>query len=164
MALPSWLLVSVGGRRYQRPWPSPTLGLLWPSHQRRHKSRVSLGGPLCAHGVLGVPYGEVRENEGWRLKIVSFLNAIFFTKTWKKMMITTMISPTLKISYWHQTWVVVQPCDKLLDDGMHGSQTAHVLLATKKNEQTYWAFGYACEGDIMNIARIVVAINMQQIP
>ena len=61
MALPSCLLVSVGGRRSQRPGPSPTLGSLGPSHQRRHKSRVSLRGPPCAHGVSGTPHGEVRD-------------------------------------------------------------------------------------------------------
>src|ERR1700684_543537 len=55
MALPSRLLVSVGGRRSQRPGPSPTLGSLGPSHHRRHKSRVSLRGPPCAHGVSGIP-------------------------------------------------------------------------------------------------------------
>src|ERR1700738_4022088 len=59
MALPLCILVSVGGRRSQRPGPSPTLGSLGPSHQRRHKSRVSLRGPPCAHGVSGTPYGEV---------------------------------------------------------------------------------------------------------
>src|ERR1700737_2742336 len=61
MALPSCLLVSVGGRRSQRPGSSPTLGPLGPSHQRRHKSRVSLRGPPCAHGVSGTPHGEVRD-------------------------------------------------------------------------------------------------------
>ena len=60
MALPSCLLVSVGGRRSQRPGPSPTLGLLGPSHQWRHNTRVSLQGPLFAHGVLGTSHGEVR--------------------------------------------------------------------------------------------------------
>jgi hypothetical protein len=55
MALPSWLLVSVGGRRSQRPGPSPTLVSLGPSHHRRHKSRVSLRGPPCALGVSGIP-------------------------------------------------------------------------------------------------------------
>src|SRR6202048_463075 len=64
MALPSCLLVSVGGRRSQRPGPSPTLGSLGPSHQRRHKSRVSLRGPPCAHGVSGTPHGEVRDSLG----------------------------------------------------------------------------------------------------
>src|ERR1700689_3733891 len=54
MALPSCPLVSVGGRRSQRPVPSPTLGSLGPSHHRRHKSRVSLRGPPCAHGVSGI--------------------------------------------------------------------------------------------------------------
>src|SRR5579872_3821578 len=61
MASPSCLLISVGGRRSQRPEPSPTLGSLGPSHQRRHKSRVSLRGPPCAQGVSGTPYGEVRD-------------------------------------------------------------------------------------------------------
>ena len=42
------------------PGSSPTLGSLGPNHHRRHKSRVSLRGPLWAHGVLGTPYGEVR--------------------------------------------------------------------------------------------------------
>jgi hypothetical protein len=51
----------VGGRRSQRPGPSPTLVSLGPSHHRRHKSRVSLRGPLCALGVLGISYGEVRD-------------------------------------------------------------------------------------------------------
>jgi hypothetical protein len=67
MALPSWLLVFVGGRRSQRPGPSPTLGSLGPSHHRRHKSWVSLRGPPCAHGVLDIPFGEVRDMRclGW---------------------------------------------------------------------------------------------------
>jgi hypothetical protein len=49
----------VGGRRSKRPGPSPTLGSLGPSHQWRHKSRVSFRGPPCAHGVAGTPHGEV---------------------------------------------------------------------------------------------------------
>ena len=60
MALPLCLLVFIGGRRSQRVRHLPTLGSLGPSHQRRHKSWVSLRGPLCAHGVLGTPHGEVR--------------------------------------------------------------------------------------------------------
>src|SRR6202048_4247186 len=60
MALPSCFLVSVGGRRSQRPGPSSTLGSLGPSHQRRHKSRVSLRGPPCARCFSGTPHGEVR--------------------------------------------------------------------------------------------------------
>ena len=36
-----------------------TLRSLGPSHQRHHKSQVSLWGPPCALGVLGSPYGEV---------------------------------------------------------------------------------------------------------
>jgi hypothetical protein len=51
----------VGGRRPKRPGPSPTLGSLGPSHQWCHKSRVSLRGPPCAHGVAGTPHGEVRD-------------------------------------------------------------------------------------------------------
>ena len=59
MALPSCLVISAGGRHSQRPGPSPTLGSLGPSHRRRHKSQVSLPGPLCAHGVSDTPHGEV---------------------------------------------------------------------------------------------------------
>ena len=61
MALSSCLLVCVGGRRSHRLGPLPTLGSLRPSHQQRHKSRVSLRGPPCAHGILGTPHGEVRD-------------------------------------------------------------------------------------------------------
>ena len=43
------------------PAPSLTLGLLGPSHQWCHKSRASLRGPPCAHGVAGTPQGEVRD-------------------------------------------------------------------------------------------------------
>ena len=43
------------------PGPSLTLGLLGPSHQWCHKSRASLRGPPCAHGVAGTPQGEVRD-------------------------------------------------------------------------------------------------------
>jgi hypothetical protein len=59
-----WILAPVGGRRSQRPGPSPTLGSLGPSHHWRHKSRVSLRSPPCAHGVSGIPYGEVRDKAG----------------------------------------------------------------------------------------------------
>ena len=52
---PSWLLVPVGGRCFQRPGPLPTLGSLGPSHHGRHKSLVSLRGPPCGHGVLSIP-------------------------------------------------------------------------------------------------------------
>jgi hypothetical protein len=62
MTLPSWLLVSVGGRCSQRPGPSPRLGPLGPSHHRRHKSRVSLQYPPCAHGILDIPFGEVHDS------------------------------------------------------------------------------------------------------
>ena len=47
------------GRRSQCPGPSPTLGSFGPSHQWRHKSWVSLQGPLCARGVSGTPHNEV---------------------------------------------------------------------------------------------------------
>ena len=60
MALPSWLLVPVDGSRSQRPWPSSTLESFRHFHHQRHKSRVSLRSPSCAQGVLGNPYGEVR--------------------------------------------------------------------------------------------------------
>src|ERR1700738_3947786 len=60
MALSLCIVVSVGGRHSQCSGPSPTLGSLGPSHQWRHKSRVSLRGALCAHGVSGTPHGEVR--------------------------------------------------------------------------------------------------------
>ena len=52
----------VGGRRSQRPWPSPTLGSLGSSHHWHHKSQVPLRAPPCAHGVSGIPYKEVRDN------------------------------------------------------------------------------------------------------
>src|ERR1700738_2522295 len=69
MALPSCLLVSVGGRRSQSPGPSPTLGSLGPSHHWRHKSWVSLRGPPCAHGVSGIPL-----ERGATLNLLSSLN------------------------------------------------------------------------------------------
>jgi hypothetical protein len=58
---PSWLIVSMGGSRFQRPGPSPTLGSLGPLNHRRHKSRVSLQGPFCAHDVSDIPFGEVSD-------------------------------------------------------------------------------------------------------
>jgi hypothetical protein len=78
MALPSWLLVSVGGRCSQRPRPSPTLESLGPSHQRRHKYWVSLWDPYCAHVVLGKPHGEVRDNNN--LIIFVFLMLVVFVR------------------------------------------------------------------------------------
>jgi hypothetical protein len=50
-----------GWEAFPTPGPSPTLRSLGPSHHRRHKSRVSLRGPPCAHGVSGIPFGEVRD-------------------------------------------------------------------------------------------------------
>ena len=61
MAIPSWLLVFVGGRRPQHSRPSPTVGSFRPSHLWRHKSRTSLRGLHGAHGVVGTPHGEVRD-------------------------------------------------------------------------------------------------------
>ena len=46
MALPLWLLICVGGRRFQCLRPSPTLRSLGPSYQRRYKSWVSFQGSL----------------------------------------------------------------------------------------------------------------------
>ena len=42
--------------------PSPILGSLGPSHQWRHKSRASLQGPPCDHGVAGSLQEEVRNS------------------------------------------------------------------------------------------------------
>ena len=36
--------------------------ITWTSHQQCHKSQVSLWGPPCTYGVLGIPHGEVRNN------------------------------------------------------------------------------------------------------
>jgi hypothetical protein len=49
----------MGGRHSQRLRPSPTIGSLGSSHRWPHKPWVSLRGPFCAHGVLGIPFGEV---------------------------------------------------------------------------------------------------------
>jgi hypothetical protein len=65
MALPSWLRVPMGGRRFQRPGPSPTLGSVGLSHHRPPKSWVSLRCPPCAHDVLGIPFGEVIDIWRW---------------------------------------------------------------------------------------------------
>jgi hypothetical protein len=64
----------MGWRRSQRPGPSPTLGSLGPSHHWRHKSRVSLRGPPCALGVSGIPYGEVRDKDGFLKYKKSWVN------------------------------------------------------------------------------------------
>jgi len=65
----------VGGRRSQRLGPSPTLGSLGPSHHQRHKYRVSLRGLHCAHGVSGIPFGEVRDNHGLRKEVVGMIQS-----------------------------------------------------------------------------------------
>ena len=49
-----------GWRRSQRLGPSPTLGSFGSSPLWRHKSRVSLRGDPCAHGVASTPHGEVQ--------------------------------------------------------------------------------------------------------
>jgi hypothetical protein len=49
-----------GWEAFSTPGASPTLGSLGPSHQWRHKPRMSLRGPPCAHGVAATPHGEVR--------------------------------------------------------------------------------------------------------
>ena len=51
MALPSWLLVSVGGRHLQCPGPSPILGSLGPSHQWRQVGQ-DLASPPCDWTLL----------------------------------------------------------------------------------------------------------------
>jgi hypothetical protein len=65
----------VGWRRSKRPGPSPTLESLGPSHQWRHKPRVSLRGPRYAHGVEGTPHGEVRDM--WVQFEYEYLSVIF---------------------------------------------------------------------------------------
>jgi hypothetical protein len=42
----------MSGRHYECHGPSPTLGSLGPSHQWRHKSRVSLRVPLASMVLL----------------------------------------------------------------------------------------------------------------
>ena len=64
IALSSYLLVSMGGRRSQCLGPSPTLGSLGPSHQWRHKSRMLLQGSPCVHDVSGTPNREVCDKIG----------------------------------------------------------------------------------------------------
>ena len=54
----------VGVEAFLMLGPSPTLGSLGPSHQQRLKSRVSLRGPPCAHGISGTPHGEVHDSNG----------------------------------------------------------------------------------------------------
>ena len=68
---------SVGGRHSQHLGPSPTLGSLGPSHQRHHKSRVLLQGPLCAHVVSGAPHGEVRDNVSLLVRHVAVVQALY---------------------------------------------------------------------------------------
>lgn len=61
MSIPSWLLVSVGERRLQRPGSSPTLGPLRFPSPWHPKARASLRCPPWALGVAGTPQGEVRD-------------------------------------------------------------------------------------------------------
>ena len=51
-----------GWKVFIRSGSSPTLGSFGPFHQRHHKSRVSLQGPPCAHGVADTPHEEERDN------------------------------------------------------------------------------------------------------
>ena len=46
-----------------------TIGSLGPSYQRHHESWVSLWDPLCAHGILGTPHGEVHDTYGLGTKL-----------------------------------------------------------------------------------------------
>jgi hypothetical protein len=62
--------------RSQRPGPSPTLGSLGPSHYRRHKSWVSLQGPLCALGVSGISFGEVRDTHPHQIESMPSLTTL----------------------------------------------------------------------------------------
>jgi hypothetical protein len=60
MALPSWLLVPVGGRHSKCSGASPTLesfGCLKSTPQ----IPCVTPGSICTHDVLGIPYGEVRD-------------------------------------------------------------------------------------------------------
>ena len=76
MALPSWLLVSVGGRRFQCPGPSTISRSLGPSHQRCHKSWVSLRGLSCTHGVAGTPHKAVRDTHPHQMESMSTLTIL----------------------------------------------------------------------------------------
>jgi hypothetical protein len=89
----------VGGRRSQRPGPSPTLGSLRPSHHRRHKSRVSLRGPPCALGVSGIPYGEVRDISPTLL--IGVINVYGFSETGPRAMLWNHLAQTdLPDAHW----------------------------------------------------------------
>ena len=68
MSIPSWLLDSVDRRCLQHPGSSTTLGPLGFRHQWRHKSRASLRGPPCAHGVAGTPHREVRDTKPYQME------------------------------------------------------------------------------------------------
>ena len=63
-------LGSQDGRRFQRPGPSPTLGSLVCSPQWRYKSRKSLRGPPCAHGLSGTLYGEVCDTHPYQMELM----------------------------------------------------------------------------------------------
>jgi hypothetical protein len=60
MAIPLWLQVSVGGRRFQRLEPGAfnNTMIIWALSPTRYKSRVSLAGSSCTHGVLSIPHQE----------------------------------------------------------------------------------------------------------
>jgi hypothetical protein len=48
-----------GWEAFPRSRPSPTLGSIGLTHQRRRKYWVSVRCPPCARGVLVTPYGKV---------------------------------------------------------------------------------------------------------
>jgi hypothetical protein len=89
----------VGGRHSKRPGPSPTLRSLGPSHQWRHKSRVSLRGPPCAYSVVGTPHGEVRDmkslvRQDFGSKRILNLFSIVFIKYYKLSSSSSSSDPT----------------------------------------------------------------------
>jgi len=93
MALPSWLMVSVGGRRSKRSRPSPTLKPLVLFHQWRHNTLMSLWGPFCAHCVGGTTHGEVCD--------------IFFLKRSSNFLAFTMSFATTQMVFSHGIFVIL---------------------------------------------------------
>ena len=85
------------------PGPSPTLGSLGPSHQWRHKSRASLWGPPCAHGVAGTPQGEVRDNHGLTTTIMSDCGTQFVSMLWTEVCQLVKITRRLSIAFHPET-------------------------------------------------------------
>jgi hypothetical protein len=81
----------VGGRCSQRPGPSPTLGSLGPSHHRRQKSRVSLRGPPCAHGVLDILFREVRNTHPHHDHLVPLTNGATSPGCHSRILLVSMV-------------------------------------------------------------------------